>query len=160
MESGWRGSGTVLVVDDDKMARETAATLLAHLGFEVLQAVDGTEALSRFLRSTHSICGVLLDATIPGLEGREVARRLRASRPDLPLLLASGYGEGEVMKSYAGVHVNGFVQKPFELGRLSGVLKSLLPEVIADGGKTRSTDLVPNLPQKAVWAGKIVQSWV
>jgi len=103
---------------------------------------------------------LLLDATIPGLEGREVARQFRASRPDLPVLLTSGYGECEVMRSYAGVAVDGFMQKPFELGHLGDVLRNLLPEEIPASGGSRSANPAPALQPKRTWTGKIVQSWV
>ncbi len=151
-ESGWRGTGTLLVVDDDKTARDTAATLLVHLGFEVLQAADGHEAVRCFLRSPKSICGVLLDATIPGLDGREVARQLLANRPELPVLLTSGYDKNEVMKNFAGVPVNGFVQKPLELGVLSGVFKDLLPIEAPSSGESQGANLAPNWPPKPAWA--------
>jgi signal transduction histidine kinase/CheY-like chemotaxis protein len=125
-EANWRGTGTVLIVDDDKTARDTAATLLVHLGFQVLLAADGEEALCCFRRTPQSICGVLLDATIPGLAGREVVRRLRTEMPGLAVILTSGYSEGEVMKSYAGLRLNGFASKPLEIGRLTLLLRESL----------------------------------
>jgi PAS domain S-box-containing protein len=151
-ESGWRCTGTILVVDDDKTARDTAATLLAHLGFEVLQAVDGNDAVRCFLRSPRSICGVLLDATIPGLEGREVARLLGAEQPGLPVLLASGYCESEVMKSYAGVRVNGFVQKPIELGQLSNILQNLLAADAPSANDSEHANIAAAWHPKPAWA--------
>jgi PAS domain S-box-containing protein len=124
-ETSWRGSGTVLIVDDDKTARDTAATLLTHLGFNVVEAADGDEAMGCFRRLPQTIRGVLLDATIPGLVGREVVRQLRTEAPDLPVLLTSGYSEGEVMRTYEGVRLNGFVAKPVEIGRLTRLLREL-----------------------------------
>jgi CheY-like chemotaxis protein len=125
-EAGWRGDGTVLIIDDDKTTRDAAATLLAHLGFQTLLAADGEEAVHSFRRCPHSICGVLLDATIPGLVGREVVRRLRTEKPGLPVLLTSGYSENEVMKSYDGMRLNGFAAKPLEIGRLTFLLRASL----------------------------------
>jgi PAS domain S-box-containing protein len=126
-ETSWRGTGTILVVDDDKTARDTAATLLAHLGFQVLLATDGDDAKRCFQRAPEFINAMLLDATIPGLEGREVVKQMHAQRPNLPVFLTSGYCENEVMKNYAGVRLNGFVLKPLEMGRLSTVLRESLP---------------------------------
>jgi CheY-like chemotaxis protein len=156
IQSDWRGSGILLVADDDKMARDTAATLLAHLGFEVLQAADGDEAVRCFHRSPRPICGILLDATIPGLEGHEVARQLRISRPDLPVLLTSGYDEGEATRNYADVPVNGFVQKPFELCHLRNALKEFLPEDVSARDEPRSPNSASAWTQKPVWAGEIL----
>jgi PAS domain S-box-containing protein len=125
-ETNWRGTGTVLVADDDETTRNTASTLLTYLGFQVLLAADGDEALNCFRRAPQAVRVVLLDATIPGLPGREVVARLRAEHPDLPVLLSSGYCEEEVMEGYTGVHVNGFVLKPLEFGRLSRALRKSL----------------------------------
>jgi CheY-like chemotaxis protein len=141
-----------LVVDDDETARDTAATLLAYLGFQVLLAADGDEALRCFQRAPEFIRAVLLDATIPGLEGREVVVRLHAQRPNLPVLLTSGYSEGEVMKDYAGVRLNGFVLKPLEVGRLSNVLRESLSAQSPVTGKCGSRDSVPVWPTpQPVW---------
>jgi CheY-like chemotaxis protein/two-component sensor histidine kinase len=128
METSWNGSGTLLVVDDDKTARDTAATLLSRLGFQVLAAADGDEALNCFRRSPRPIRGVLLDATIAGLDGREVVQRLRSGQPGLPVWLSSGYSEGEVMRSYAGLQLDGFVVKPLAIGRLALMLRESLSE--------------------------------
>jgi len=125
-ESGWRGTGTVLVIDDDKTARDTAATLLCHLGFQVLLAADGTDALRCFQQSPELIRAVLLDATIPGLEGREVVAQLHTLRRDLPVLLTSGYSEKEAMGRYDGVTLSGFLVKPCELAGLERTLRRLL----------------------------------
>jgi PAS domain S-box-containing protein len=152
METSWRGTGTVLVVDDDETARDTAATLLAYLGFQVLLAADGDDALRCFQRAPEFIRAVLLDATIPGLEGREVVVRLHAQRPNLPVLLTSGYSEGEVMKDYAGVRLNGFVLKPLEVGRLSNVLRESLSAQSPVTVKCGSRDSGPVWPTpQPVW---------
>jgi PAS domain S-box-containing protein len=150
--SDWRGSGTVLVVDDEKIIRDTAATLLAHLGFKVVLAADGDEALRSFQRSSQSIRAVLLDATIPGIEGREVVAQLRAARPGLPVLLTSGYSEKEVMQHYSGVPVAGFVGKPFELVALERTLQGLVPEEPNPPARKTETKLEAAWEPKALWA--------
>jgi PAS domain S-box-containing protein len=150
--SDWRGSGTLLVIDDDDTTRETASTLLAHLGFEVVLADDGDAALRCFQRSPQSIRAVLLDATIPGLEGREVVMQLRAKRPGLPVLLTSGYSEKEVMQRYAGVPVAGFVVKPFELAGLERTLQDLLPEESNPAARDSQISPPAAWERKPLWA--------
>jgi PAS domain S-box-containing protein len=142
-ETSWRGTGTILVIDDDETARDTAATLLAHLGFQVLLAADGDDALRCFQRSPEFIRAALLDATIPGLAGREVVVQLHARRPNLPVLLTSGYSESEVMKDYAGVRLSGFVVKPLEICRLSNLLRESLSTRSPAQGESGSANPEP-----------------
>lgn len=150
--SDWRGSGTVLVVDDDKIIRDTASTLLAHLGFNVVLAADGDDALRRFQHAPHSIRAVLLDATIPGLEGREVVLQLHAKRPGLPVLLTSGYGEKEATERYAGVPLAGFVMKPFELAALERILQEVMPEEPSAAAERPRINPPAAWQSKALWA--------
>jgi PAS domain S-box-containing protein len=151
-ENDWRGTGTVLLVDDDKTARDTAATLLARLGFQVLLAADGDEALNCFRRSTQAIRCMLLDATIPGLPGRELVSRLRAERPGIAVVLSSGYSEAEVMKSYAGVRLDGFIIKPLDFSLLSCVMRESLAPLSPATRASERGNPTPAWPPRTVWA--------
>jgi CheY-like chemotaxis protein len=118
----WRGTGTVLVVDDDEDARYSARVMVEALGFEVLEASRGEEALDLF-RQRDKIVGVLLDLTMPGMNGEEVFRNLRAIRSDVPILLSSGYDEHE---SGGRVADAGFLQKPYGPKELAAKLRAAL----------------------------------
>src|SRR5262245_26161575 len=83
---------TVLVVDDDEGVRLSLAAVLRSRNFQVVTAAGGSEALEHF-RAHASICAVILDLSMPGLSGMEVYAQLRAARPALPILIASGYGD-------------------------------------------------------------------
>ncbi len=127
------GRGTILVVDDDDFVRSLAQRMLERLGFQVLTARNGREALRVYRAGVDTIAAVLLDLTMPDLDGAETLLELRRIRSDVPVLLSSGYGETEVTERLAGQAFAGFVSKPYRLEELSqAVLNALaLP---ADAG--------------------------
>jgi two-component system, cell cycle sensor histidine kinase and response regulator CckA len=114
--------GTVLLVEDEEMVRNIAEAFLRHLGFTVLAAKDGVEALEGFLQRKDEIHCVLCDLTMPRMNGWETLKALRALRPDIPVVLASGYDKAEVM---AGKHAElpqAFLHKPYTLADLKAAL--------------------------------------
>jgi CheY-like chemotaxis protein len=116
------GSGTVLLVDDEEMVRDMAAAMLTHLGFSVLEAKDGVEAVELFRQHQDEIRCVLCDLTMPRMNGWEALTALRKLAPDIPVILASGYDEAQVM---AGDHAEWpqvFLGKPYKLKGLSDAI--------------------------------------
>ena len=113
-DAGWRGSGSVLVVDDDEAVREVATEILVRAGFSVLGAADGREAVEKFRRHAAEIRAVLLDRSMPVSGGREAFEALREIRPEVPILLVSGYSEERATAELSGRGLSGFVPKPFE----------------------------------------------
>ncbi len=111
--AGWRGAGTVLVVDDEKAIRDMVGVLLKGAGLAVLFAEDGEDGLRVFQENEAAVDAVVLDVTMPRMGGREAAAALRALRPGLPVVLMSGYSVSEVRLRSAGLGITGFVQKPF-----------------------------------------------
>ena len=122
----WRGSGTVLVVDDEESVRAIAGALLRSLGFEVITASDGREALARYREGTGTICAVLLDLTMPHMNGVEAFRELRRLDPECRVILTSGYNEQEAIQDFAGKGLAGFVQKPFLRRDLMRAMRKVL----------------------------------
>ncbi len=120
------GSATVLLVDDDEAARTVAAMMLEEQGFEVIVAADGIEGVERFRAHAEEIRVVILDLTMPGLSGEEAFREIRRIRPDVPVVLTSGYNENDVTTRFAGKGVAGFIQKPFRTAELMEVLAGAL----------------------------------
>jgi CheY-like chemotaxis protein len=110
--------GTVLVIDDEAGVRHVARAMLESAGFEVLTAADGREGLDLFDRHRDETSLVLLDLTMPHLDGEETFRRLRERRPDLPVVLSSGLGEQDMTERFAGLGLTGFIQKPYGLDEL------------------------------------------
>ncbi len=112
------GRETVLLVEDDALVRGAAVEMLAELGFAVLEAGDGPAALS-MLESGARIDVLFTDIGLPGLRGEDVARRARALRPDLRIVLASGYNDREAVEGMDDVQT---LDKPYDSTALARVL--------------------------------------
>jgi CheY-like chemotaxis protein len=119
-------SGTVLVVDDEQTVREVCARMLGNWGCEVEIARDGREALARFREDPARFTAVLLDLTMPELDGAATFTELRRIRPDVRVLLMSGFNEQDAVSRFAGKGLAGFVQKPFTPDALQRKLKAIL----------------------------------
>jgi CheY-like chemotaxis protein len=118
--------GTVLVVDDDESVRTVAARLLERMGFTVVLAADGREGVARFAEDPARFGLVLLDLTMPHLDGEETFRQLRHLRPGVRVILTSGFSHQEVITRFAGKGLAGFVQKPFEAETLMAEVRKVL----------------------------------
>jgi PAS domain S-box-containing protein len=122
----WRGSGTVLVGDDEAAVRELLGHMLPRCGLSVIMAENGREAVELFREHAPEIAAVLLDVTMPGLGGIEAFVEMRKIRPDARIILSSGYSEAEVAARSGGEEVDGFLQKPYEPEALIQKLSELL----------------------------------
>ena len=120
--------GSVLVVDDEPAVRLAAERMLARLGFQVLSAADGREALVLFAAADPKIECVLLDLTMPHMDGEETLRRLRALDPDTRVVVASGYSEQDVRSRFRGEKPQVFIQKPFSLTTLADAIDAALDQ--------------------------------
>ncbi len=127
-------SGLVLVVDDQASVRKMGETLLSRLGFSVLSAAGGAEALDLFRQHQGEVCCVVTDLTMPGLDGWEVLAALRRIQPGLPVILASGYEEALAMGRDAPEQPNAFLHKPYSKVEL----KNALNRALMDGRGTAS----------------------
>lgn len=111
----WRSSGVLLVVDDEPMVRLVMTTVLSGRGFTVLEAGDGHEALRIFRERGDEIRAVLLDMSMPGMNGAETFRELRRIGPEVPVVLLSGHTERHALELAAGrSELAGFLSKPFK----------------------------------------------
>ncbi len=123
---GWQGEGTLLIADDENAVRAIAGRMCELLGFEVLYAEDGIEALDVFRKHHQKIASVLLDITMPLMDGMEVMHKMRDIDPHVPIILVSGYSEIEVALLADEDHPDGFVQKPFRIQSLKNALLQVL----------------------------------
>ncbi len=121
--SHWRAGGTILVVDDDPCVRAVTTRMVEAAGFEVLQAVDGRHGVEVFSQKSEQIRAVVLDMAMPNLNGREAFEEMRRIRPDVKVLLISGFSEEE---AFEGAGPSGFLQKPFKPEDLNGKLQRML----------------------------------
>ncbi|WP_143144883.1 hybrid sensor histidine kinase/response regulator [Mariprofundus micogutta] len=112
-------SGLALVIDDEESVREVAEAMLEDMGYQVLKACDGIEGLAAYRERCDEIGIVLLDMTMPRMNGEECFRQLRQIDPDVCVLLSSGYNEQEATSRFAGKGLAGFIQKPYTPQQLS-----------------------------------------
>ncbi|MFO1372187.1 MAG: ATP-binding protein [Candidatus Competibacteraceae bacterium] len=122
----WKGVGTVLLVDDEESVRTMGTKMLERLGFKVLTAVDGREALELYRERHDEITLVLLDLTMPYMDGEETFRELRRIEPKVRVVMSSGYTETEIAPRFAGKRLSGFLQKPYALHTLAQCLRGAL----------------------------------
>lgn len=124
--------GLVLVMDDDDMVRRVATSMLRHLGYEVLPAADGSEALQRArsaLREGRPLAAAVLDLTVrSGEGGRDVVGPLRELLPSLPIVAASGYSDDAIMTQPKEFGFSASLRKPFLLKELSELLSKLIED--------------------------------
>jgi PAS domain S-box-containing protein len=123
-----RGEGTVLVVDDEAVVREVARQSLEKQGFRVLVADSGPAAIEILRSAADTIRVVVLDLSMPGMSGEEALPRLRQIRPELDIIVSSGYSETETLRLFNGARVSGFIQKPYRPQDLAGEIKAVLAQ--------------------------------
>lgn len=124
----WTGSGTILLTDDDTAILSVTRRMLDKLGFSVLTAHDGLEALDRFEQYRNAIDCVILDLTMPNMDGIETFRRLQQMKPGIRIIMSSGYNEQDVTQRFAGQAFSGFIQKPYRFEELSRTLQKLFSQ--------------------------------
>ncbi len=119
----WKGSGTVLLVDDEAEVRRIGAEMLQSLGFTPITANDGQEAL-RIYQKVANIALVILDLTMPVMDGIQCYTELHRLDPDVRVIMSSGYSEQEVAQKFTGQGPSGFLLKPYTLSALRDVIRA------------------------------------
>ncbi len=124
-------SGTVLIVDDEEAVRALTRQMMEAMGFTVFSAVDGRQGVEIFRKERERIRLVLLDMTMPVLDGEKTLREIRGIRSDVPAILTSGYDEETATSRLAGKDLAAFIQKPYRLEDLMTVVRKVLePETL------------------------------
>jgi two-component system, cell cycle sensor histidine kinase and response regulator CckA len=121
-----RGQGTILFVDDEETVRALGKRALEKLGYGVLLATNGREALALFEAHRQEIAAVILDLTMPHMDGEETFRELRRIDAGVRVVLSSGYNEQDVTQRFVGKGLAGFIQKPYPITTLSETLRAVL----------------------------------
>jgi PAS domain S-box-containing protein len=122
----WRGSGIILLADDEETIRVLGSRMLERFGFSVLIAQNGREALDIFTENSDRIRCVILDLTMPHMDGEEAFREIRRIKKDACVIMSSGYNEQEITQRFAGKGLAGFIQKPYQMAELAAKLKEVL----------------------------------
>ena len=123
-----RGTGTVLIVDDEEGVRSVARKTLETVGFTVMTAEDGRAGVQMFRTHADEIKAVLLDMTMPDISGEEVFRAIRTIRPEVRVILSSGYNEQETIRQFQGRGLAGFIQKPYQPMKLIEKVREILTQ--------------------------------
>jgi PAS domain S-box-containing protein len=121
-----KGGGTVLLIEDEEQVREMAGIMLSRLGYTVLEAKDGVEAVEIFQQHQDDIHCVLSDLTMPRMDGWETLVALRKLSHDIPVILSSGYDEARVMAGEHPERPNAFLGKPYQLKGLGDTIRRVL----------------------------------
>ncbi|MEI6207599.1 MAG: GAF domain-containing protein [Desulfuromonadales bacterium] len=122
----WQGSGTILLVDDEDQIRIIAKTILKKMGFGVLEASNGREALQLYQKNKAAITLVLTDIGMPVMDGYEMSRELKKLDLEIPVVISSGFGDAEVTTGIAREDIAGLVSKPYNPDQLRNVLRKIL----------------------------------
>jgi CheY-like chemotaxis protein len=118
-----RGQGTILVVDDEEMVRNMARSTLERCGYQVEVAADGRTAVEAVAARPADYTLVLLDLTMPVMDGEETLRRIHRIRPNMAVVLSSGYSEDEAVRRFQDRGTCTFLQKPYTAASLAGKVK-------------------------------------
>jgi DNA-binding NtrC family response regulator len=122
------GAATILIVDDEEIVLRTAQASLERAGFNVLTAESGAKAISTLMRHvTPAISLVVLDVSMPDMNGKEVLRRILAHGIAVPVLICSGHCESEIRHEFSGFPIAGFAQKPFTSRQIAANVSTILP---------------------------------
>ncbi len=118
---------SVLLVDDDAMVMDIGSQFLKRLGYTVLTASGGQEALDIFKQASGRIDCLLLDFTMPGMDGLATMQQIKKIRPDAKIVIASGYTRQQIEDRFAGIGLpDEFIQKPFQLKALQEKLEAVI----------------------------------
>ncbi len=118
--------GTLLIVDDDDIVRLVTTRMLERSGFTVLAAADGAAGVEIYRSNAGGIRAVLLDMTMPKMDGRDTFLALRALDPKVKVILASGYPEQEATGQFAESGLSGFIQKPYTPDELLASVRAVI----------------------------------
>ncbi len=119
-------AGSVLIIDDEDVVRRAARAALEHFGFTVFEASDGRDGADLFTRLHDRISVVLLDLTMPRMDGQETWRYIRRVRPDMKIVVSSGFDEAEAMRQFSQSSGLEFIQKPYTASALVRKIRGVL----------------------------------
>ena len=120
------GTGTIMIVDDEKHVRELLKNQLEQIGYDVILDEDGSEAVKKYRKEYKRIKLIMLDMIMPKLDGRDTFLKMKQINPDLKVLLISGYSQDEKATKLLNEGVLGFAQKPFKIDKISRIIQSVL----------------------------------
>jgi PAS domain S-box-containing protein len=122
----WQGSGTILLAEDEELIRCVAVEMLEELGFKVITASNGKEAMELYRQHASEICLTITDIGMPVMDGYALFRELKSINPELPIIISSGFGDKDISAHIAPENIAGLISKPYSFDKLREVLKSVV----------------------------------
>jgi len=122
----WQGSGTILLVEDEKQLMFLAKSMLEMFGFTVLEAANGREALELYQKNAEEVTLVMTDMGMPVMDGYELIPALKQFNPKLPIIVSSGFGDADVNSRIGSDNIAGIISKPYNPNQLREVLKGVV----------------------------------
>ena len=116
----------ILLIDDEEMLVELGQAMLEHLGYQVTTRTSSLEALTTFQNDPHRFDAVITDQTMPGMTGLDLARRMLQIRPDLPIILCTGYSNLVTEEQSKRYGIKGFAMKPLTKKDMATLLRTVL----------------------------------
>lgn len=116
---------TILVIDDDDTVRTVTRRILEHAGFTAVLAADGATGVELY-RAKGPVALVILDMTMPGMDGEQTFEALQTVDPEVRVLVTSGYAEQDATDRFAGMGLSGFIQKPYRPQELLAKIDQVL----------------------------------
>jgi len=120
------GTGCILIIDDEAIIRNIAHAQLTHMGYDVLLAGDGEEGIELFKKEISRISLVIIDLVMPKISGQETLRRILEIAPVTKIILSSGFNYYEKNNQLSELGAAGFIQKPFQISRLSRIVYDII----------------------------------
>jgi CheY-like chemotaxis protein len=136
----WQGSGTILLVEDEPQVIKIGSLLLNSLGFSVIEASNGNEALKLYQKNAAYITFVMTDVGMPGMDGYELSRRLKRLNSVLPIIITSGFGDADVTSHIPREEIAGILNKPYNLPQLRDMVKGVVEGAASKQRKNRDDE--------------------
>ncbi|MEI6205584.1 MAG: PAS domain S-box protein [Desulfuromonadales bacterium] len=125
-QESWLGSGTILLVEDEDQILQVAKAMLMELGFRVIEARNGKEAIEQYQKNTDDINMVLTDMGMPVMDGYALFNELKKRNPALPIIISSGFGDTDITSRIPRNNIAGLIGKPYNFNLLRNALKSVM----------------------------------
>jgi len=122
----WKGSGLVLVVDDNDLVRKLSCRMLEKMGFNTVAASNGKQAIKRFREKSDELVAVILDFSMSGMDGEEVFMALHNIRAEVPVVLCSGFTRQDVLDRFRAQGLAGFLHKPYSRTQLQATMRGVV----------------------------------
>ncbi len=121
-------NGVVLLVDDEKIIRETGSAMIEALGYNCTTASGGNDCLEKFYQNPKDIRFVILDVEMPDIKGHEVSEQLKKDFNGVKILFTSGYSKEHLEKNVFKKNIENFIAKPLDISELSLKIEKMLRE--------------------------------